>query len=108
MKLDALDLKKLWPTKALILLMGIGMVDLIVTAVLHSQGLIIELNPLMRPLIERSEWLFAFVKFGTLFFAWLAMVMYAQKNLRFVRNVCLYGSGAYVFVWCTWFFSAAQ
>ena len=107
MKLVALDSKKLWPTKALILLVAIGLIDLVVTAVLHAQGLIVELNPLMRPLIERSEWLFAAVKFATIFFAWAAMVSYAPKNLRFVRNVCLLGSVAYIVVWCTWFFSAA-
>ncbi len=84
-------------------LMLIGFIDLVATAVLHSQGLIVELNPLMRPLIESGEWLFAIVKGFTLVLAWLVMANHAKKNLVFVRQACLIGSFAYVGIWCTWF-----
>ena len=96
-------MKRLFPTKSLVILLGIGLVDLIVTAVLHQRGLIEELNPLMQPLIERSEWLFAAVKGLTLVAAWSALVWYAQHNLRFVRNACALGAAAYLTLWTAWF-----
>jgi|SRR5687768_11195093 hypothetical protein len=91
------------PTRSLALLMSIGFLDLIVTALLHERGLIVEMNPLMQPLIQRSEWLFAVVKAGTLIAAWFAMASYARTNVRFVRNVCFVGSLVYVAVWIAWF-----
>lgn len=99
--------RRVLPTRAIGLLMAIGFVDLVVTAVLHAQGLIIELNPIMRVFIERSELLFALVKGATLVAAWAAMVAYAQVNLDFVRRASLVGSLAYCTVWCAWFFLAA-
>ncbi len=98
--------RRLLPTRALALLLAIGFLDLIVTAVLHAQGMIIELNPLMRPLIERSEWLFAAVKAMTLAIAWVAMVYYARINRDFVRKACIFGSAAYVMIWTGWFFGS--
>jgi hypothetical protein len=97
---------KLMPTRTLAVLLLIGTVDLVLTAILHANGLIIELNPLMRPLLERSEWLFALVKGGTMLIAWATMAAYAQVNLAFVRRACLVGSIAYVGIWCAWFFSS--
>jgi hypothetical protein len=96
-----------FPTRALALLLGIGFFDLAVTAVLHSQGLVVELNPLMRPLIEHSEWLFAGVKALTLVAAWGVLAWYAQQNLGFVRKVCVMGAALYVVIWSVWFFSSA-
>jgi len=57
----------------------------------------------MRPLIERSEWLFSFVKALTLVGAWLVMASYARVNLRFVRQAAIVGSLVYVVVWLIWF-----
>ncbi len=88
------------------LLLMIGLIDLISTAALHAQGLIVEMNPVMRPLIERSEWLFVAVKGMTLLLAWAVMWKHAPVNLKFVRNASLVGSAVYVGIWCTWFFSA--
>lgn len=99
-------MSKLLPTRALGLLLGIGFLDLIVTAVLHAQGKIVELNPLMRVFIERGEWLFALVKGLTLGAAWVALALYARQNRLFVRKACIYASAAYVTVWCAWFFSS--
>jgi hypothetical protein len=99
-------MKKLIPTRSLILLMGIGFVDLVFTAVLHAKGLIVEMNPLMRLFIEKSEWLFALVKCISLLCAWVALAWYAKTNVKFVRQACLWGSGAYVFVWTSWFLAA--
>jgi len=98
----------LFPTRALALLLTIGFVDLVATAVLHANGLIVELNPLMKPLIERSEWLFAFVKALTLVGAWFVMARHARVNRNFVRLAALAGSAVYVMVWVTWFFSGAR
>jgi hypothetical protein len=97
----------IFPTRSLIALMAIGVIDLVSTAVMHKQGLIVELNPLMKPLITQSEWLFAFVKGLTIGGAWGALAWYARQNKKFVGQACTLGSLAYVFVWCTWFFSAA-
>jgi hypothetical protein len=96
-----------FPTRALVLLLAIGFFDLLLTAVLHANGLIVELNPLMRPLIEQSEWLFALVKTSTLVAAWCALAWYAKHNLRFVRQVCLLGSAVYLVVWSAWFLATA-
>jgi CHASE2 domain-containing sensor protein len=87
--------------------MSIGTVDLVATAVLHAQGKIVEMNPIMRVFIERSEWLFAFVKGLTLVIAFLAMRSYAQKNAAFVNKACWAGSTAYVAIWCAWFFGGS-
>jgi hypothetical protein len=97
----------LMPTRALALLMGIGVLDLISTAYLHAHGLIVELNPLMRPLIEHSEFTFAAVKGMTLLVAYAVMVWYARTNLAFVRRVCTWGSGAYLLIWVVWFLKGA-
>ena len=95
-----------FPTKSLVALLVIGIVDLVSTAVLHSKGMIVELNPLMRGFINQSEWLFAFVKGLTIGVAWGTMVWYAQQNKEFVNKACTYGSAAYVLVRTTWFFGA--
>lgn len=94
---------KLFPTRALALLLLIGFVDLVATAVMHQHGMIVELNPIMRPLIERSEWLFALVKGLTLVAAWAALVWYSEHNRDFVRKACLAGSAAYMTIWTAWF-----
>jgi len=104
--LSGIDMSKVLPTRALGLLLLIGLVDLVVTAVLHSSGAIVELNPLMRPLLARGEWLFAIVKGATLVLAWVAMAWYARQNRDFVRKACLLGSGAYLAIWAGWFVSA--
>lgn len=96
-----------FPTRALAVLLFVGIADLIATAWLHSRGLIVELNPLMRPLIERSEWLFVVVKSLTLVLAWAVLAWYGRQNLGFVRKACTIGSIAYVLVWCAWFLYAA-
>src|SRR5690349_12595392 len=95
------------PSRAIYLLVGIGLIDLIVTAVLHAQGRIVELNPVMRPLIEQSEWLFAFVKGLTLAIAWVGLVWYGKQNPRFVRFACIAGSFAYLMVFAAWFVRGA-
>ena len=100
-------MRRALPSRALGLLLLIGFVDLVATALLHAQGKIIELNPVMRPLIERSEWLFVAVKGLTLLGAWLMLAWYAKENLNFVRKACLFGCTAYLTIWCIWFFSAA-
>ena len=95
-----------FPTKSMVALLVIGIVDLVSTAVLHSKGMIVELNPLMRGFITQSEWLFVFVKGMTIGAAWGTMVWYAQQNKDFVNKACTYGSIAYLAVWTTWFFGA--
>ncbi|MBS1721852.1 MAG: hypothetical protein JSS66_02470 [Armatimonadetes bacterium] len=95
--------KAVFPSRAIALLVAIGFLDLVMTAVLHANGLIVEMNPLMRVLIERSEVLFAVVKSATIVFAWIALALYAQTNYQFVRKAALTGSIVYVTIWVTWF-----
>jgi hypothetical protein len=38
--------------------------------------------------------------------AWGTMAWYAKQNLAFVNKACWVGSGAYLFIWLTWFFAA--
>lgn len=95
--------QKIFPTPALAVLLGIGFVDLVATALLHHHGLIVELNPLMKPLIETSEWLFAAVKGLTLALAWCVMLRYADTHLDFIRQASTVGSIAYVVIWTAWF-----
>jgi hypothetical protein len=86
--------------------MAIGILDLVSTAWMHANGQIVELNPIMRYFIDRSEWAFAAVKALTLIAAWAALAWYGRYNLQFVRKACLLGALAYVAVWSVWFFSA--
>lgn len=97
------NMKAIFPTRALALLLLIGLVDLVATAVLHAQGKIIELNPIMKPIIEHGEWLFALVKGSTLVLGWYFLAQYAKTHLNFVRNACLLGAVAYVGIWTVWF-----
>jgi hypothetical protein len=97
----------LFPTKSLVVLLAIGLIDLVSTAVLHSKGMIVELNPLMKPLITQSEWLFALVKGFTIGAAWGTLAWYAQQNKEFVAKACTVGSAAYILIWLTWFLGAA-
>lgn len=98
--------EKFMPSTALMVLLVIGFVDLVITAVLHANGLIVELNPLMKPIIETSEWLFAIVKGSTLVLAYMVMMRFWDTHKAFVNKACWLGSGAYVIIWCIWFFSA--
>jgi hypothetical protein len=100
-------LREYIPTPSLAVLMFIGIVDLISTAVLHAKGLIVELNPVMRPIIEHSEWLFAIVKGATLVVAYLTMLQYARHNVEFVRRASRVGILLYVGIWTIWFTSAS-
>ncbi len=100
------SVRTLVPTRALALLMIIGFTDMAATAWLYHRGLIVELNPIMRPLLISSTWLFAAVKGITLLCAWYVMVLYAKRNRRFVRIACLLGSALYLFVWTSWFLSS--
>ena len=103
---DRIRFRQVFPTRAMAVLLGIGLIDLIATAVLHAQGLVTELNPLMKPFINESEWLFALVKGSTLLAAWSVMRRYCPENLAFVRNASILGSVAYVVLWTSWFFGA--
>lgn len=94
------------PTRAIGLLMFVGFLDLLATAILHEKGLITELNPLMKPLIEASEWLFVAVKASTLFAAWYVMAKHFPKNPEFVRRAALAGAVTYMLVWVIWFVAA--
>ena len=101
-------MQALVPTRALAVLLFIGFIDLITTAVLHQRGLIQEMNPVMRIFIDRSEWLFVAVKGLTLLASWYVLARYARTNLKFVRGACIAGSCVYVFLWITWFSAAAM
>jgi hypothetical protein len=107
MVMNAVLFKTYFPTRALLLLLGIGFLDLVMTAVLHSHGLIVEMNPLMKPIIETSEWLFALVKGMTLVLAYCVMLKHADTHLAFIRRACIFGSGAYMTIWTVWFIAGS-
>jgi len=91
--------KAILPSRALALFLSIGFADLIITAILHAQGLATEVNPLMRVFIDKSEWLFVVVKGLTLLAGWLGLAWYAKTNPEFVKKVSYAGSAAYVSLW---------
>lgn len=99
-------MKLVVPSRALLVLMLVGIVDLVSTAWMHANGQIVELNPLMRAFINQSEWLFAAVKGLTLIAAWAALAWYWKYNRQFVRVACMIGTVAYVTVWTCWFLAA--
>jgi uncharacterized protein DUF5658 len=99
-------LKMLFPTRALILFLTIGLTDLFSTAYLHSKGMIVELNPLMRAALSYGEWYFMVIKGLTLAVLWVVMVQHARKDVNFVRKACSMGASAYMGLWIVWFFSA--
>ena len=100
-------IRQVFPTRAIGLILLIGLVDLITTALLHAHGMIVEMNPLMRGVINRSEWLFVVVKGLTLAVGWLMLVYYARTNVIFVRCACIFGSAAYITVWLVWYLHGA-
>lgn len=99
-------LKTLFPSRALVLFLMIGLVDMITTAWLHAKGMIVELNPLMRSALSYGEGFFILVKGLTLAALWVVMVQHSRKDLLFVRKACTVGACAYIGLWCVWFFSA--
>jgi hypothetical protein len=86
--------------------MVIGLLDLVSTAVLYSLGLIVELNPLMSPLLETHPLVFAVVKLATLGAAFAAMQWYRRIDERFVHRIASAASVAYVSIWTVWFLGA--
>lgn len=100
-------MKRYFPSVPLLVLLSIGFVDLVLTAVLHAQGLIVELNPVMRPIIETSEWLFAFVKGATLAAAYLVIMKYMDRHKAYIDKVATIGWIAYVGTWTVWFLRGA-
>lgn len=87
------------PPRELTLLMSVGLVDLVSTMVLYSLGLVVELNPIMRPLLQNSLVLFAAVKIATLLAAYVALQLYRSVDEQFVRKAALTGALAYILVW---------
>lgn len=87
------------PVPGLVALIGLALLDLATTLWWHANGMMTELNPLMRPLLEKNEWLFSGVKLATIVALAIAIVLYAKKNLAFCRRVCAVGAGAYISIW---------
>ena len=83
-------------------MMLVGLADLVSTVALYSAGLVVELNPLMRPLLDRSPALFALVKLATLAAVFVALQWHRPKDERFVRKAAAYGTAAYVTLWAVW------
>ncbi|HWD40130.1 MAG TPA: DUF5658 family protein [Fimbriimonas sp.] len=92
-------MRVVFPSRAILLLIGIGIADLISTAWLYHLGLIQERNPLMRFFLDRGEWSFILVKGATLFVAWIALAAYTKHNRQFVKRSCIVGSVAYMGLW---------
>ena len=86
-------MRALFPTRAILLLLGIGVLDLAATVLLHAGGKIEERNPLMAPILARGAGEFSAVKAATLLVAWAVLVRYDRRT---VRRVCLVGSAAYL------------
>ncbi len=93
------SMRAVFPSRAIILLMSIGLVDLISTAWLNHNHQIVEMNPLMRFLLEHGEWPFVVVKAATLITTWVVLCNYAKQNIAFVRKVCLCASAMYLGLW---------
>jgi hypothetical protein len=96
-------MRAVFPSRAILLLTGIGLLDLVSTAWLHHDGLIQERNPLMRGLLDRGEFPFILVKGLTILGAWYVLASYTKHNPRFVRSSCIIGSVLYVGIWIVWF-----
>lgn len=90
------------PPVPVLLLMAVGLSDLVLTAVLYEAGLIVELNPLMRPLIQSSTLLFVAVKLATLVVAYVGLQVYGRIEPIFVRRAAWIGTFAYVALWIGW------
>ena len=91
------------PPREVVFLMAVGLVDLVTTVVLYCFGFVEEINPLMRPIIEKSPVLFTFIKLATLVAAYFVMIWYTKVDEKFVRRVAWLGGWTYVVVWilCT-------
>ena len=85
-------MRTLFPSRALALLLGIGLLDLVATALLSARGLVEERNPAMAPLLAHGVAPFVAVKTATLLAAWLLLV---RQERRTMRRACLWGSALY-------------
>lgn len=91
------------PALETVLLMALGLADLVSTVVLHQLGLIVELNPIMRPLLERSTSLFVLAKVATLAGAYITLQLYRARDEEFCRMAARWGTITYAAVWLVWF-----
>ncbi|MER3413143.1 MAG: hypothetical protein C4341_02675 [Armatimonadota bacterium] len=91
------------PAVETVLLMALGLADLASTVVLYRLGLIVELNPVMRPLLERSLVLFTVVKLLSLAAAFVTLQLYRARDEDFCRVAAKWGAIAYAAVWLVWF-----
>ena len=88
-------MRAFFPTRALGLLLLVGGLDLVATALLSAQERIEEVNPLMAPILASGAGAFVLVKGLTLAFAWLLLARHAREDLRGVRRACIGGSAIY-------------
>lgn len=90
------------PPFPVVLLIGIAILDLLSTTILHSFELIEEMNPLMRPLLEIHPALFVIVKMATILAAFLGLQWYRRHDERFVRIAAGWGAATYSIIWIGW------
>lgn len=76
---------------------------MVATAVLYSAGLIVELNPLMRPWLEGGVWQFCAVKSFTIVVAFVGLQYYRARDEKFVRFASRLGVVLYLGIWLGWF-----
>lgn len=90
------------PPVPVLMLVGIAILDLLSTTILYSMGLIEEMNPLMRPLLEIHPALFAVVKMATIVAAFAGLQWYRRHDERFVRVASGWGAATYSIIWIGW------
>lgn len=62
----------------------------------------VELNPLMRPLLNVGPWQFSAVKIAGLLLLWIVIRAHFDKNERFCRAACATGAALYGGIWTVW------
>ncbi|MFN8139305.1 MAG: DUF5658 family protein [Fimbriimonadales bacterium] len=91
------------PPLPVLLLVIVAVLDMISTAVLYSMGMIVELNPIMRPVLYGGVWQFCLVKSLTIILAFLGLQWYRAKDEKFVMLASKLGVTAYLVLWTGWF-----
>lgn len=95
-------MSRFFATPGVVVLSVLALTDMVTTLYWSASGRMVELNPLMRPLLETSPAAFAIAKLATVAALLAAVAVSYQGREQFCRTATAWGAGAYALIWSAW------